>query len=236
MAAKAPETHYMQTFGQLLEQCHPDDIPEMIARLKTKLARHRQALNLQHSLLLTEMPTELILLIGERVLGVIDLKSNKAWFRRVLPLLQTCVQLRAQLRPLFSTPLVHEVIVSVPRMYDEALKALAKWREDGPRRVRDILIVNYKSGPGLKLSTAAAVAGALEGAIYGSLSSEPAVYVRCVKLSVQSTGLGVHHISHCRENNMIGEAFNLRKGRSFRYIDKEEAKLVWIKARQNGWD
>lgn len=81
----------------------------MVTRLKTKLARHRQALNSQQSLLLTRLPTELILEIGERVLGEPSIRSNKAWFRRVLPLLQTCVQLRAQLRPLLFTPLTCEV-------------------------------------------------------------------------------------------------------------------------------
>ena len=98
MTAKDPRAHALQTFEQLLEQCDPDESPEMVARLKTKLARHRQAFHPQQSLLLHKLPPGLIVDIGERVLGLITQRGEKAWFRRVLPLLQTCVQLRAQLR------------------------------------------------------------------------------------------------------------------------------------------
>ena len=47
MTAISPETRVMQTLEQLLEQCDPDEIPEMVSRLKIKLARHCQELNSQ---------------------------------------------------------------------------------------------------------------------------------------------------------------------------------------------
>lgn len=160
----------MHTFEQLLEQCNPDEIPEMVARLKTKLARHRQTLNSQQSLLLIKLPPELLVEIGRHVLGKVTFKADKAWFRQVLPVLQTCVHLRAQLRPLFSTALICEMTVSADRIWDNVHKALAKWDKGGESyRGPVILIVNIKSMGGLSLSTAAAIAGALESAIYGSL-------------------------------------------------------------------
>ena len=218
--------HIMETFEQLLEQCEPDEIPEMVARLKTKLARHRQTLNPQQSLLLHKLPPELMVDIGERVLGSIPHKGDKSWFRKVLPLLQTCVHLRAQLRPLLHTPLVCEVkVMSTHQIEAEVLKAWAKWKKNGSHQGRSIVIVNNMSGYGLKVGTAAIIAGALERAIYGSLSREPVVYVRCTTVFIPDSGGGKYYISHCREN-MIGESNNYFNGRSFRYIDREE----WIRS------
>jgi hypothetical protein len=214
----------------------PDETPEMVARLKTKLALHRQALNSQQSSLLTKLPTELILNIGERVLGITSLKSDKARFRRVLPLLQTCVQLRAQLRPLLHTLLVCEVkFMSTHLIEAEVLKAWAKWKKNGSYQGRTILIVNNMNGYGLKLGTAAIIAGALERAIYGSLSREPAVYIRCTTVFIWGSGGGKYYISHRRES-MIGESHNYFNGRSFRYINREELDAVWVKARENRSD
>ena len=201
MGAIAPDTHAMQTFEQLLEQCDSDEIPEMVARLKTKLASHRQTLNSQQSLLLIKLPPEFLVEIGRHVLGKVTFKADKAWFRQVLPVLQTCVHLRAQLRPLFSTALICEMTVGADRIWDNVHKALAKWDKGGESyRGPVILIVNVKSMGGLSLSTAAAIAGALESAIYGSLSGVPSVYVRCADVFVdrKSTRLNSSHSGESR--------------------------------------
>ena len=221
MTAKAPETHVLQTFEQLLEQCDPEDIPEMVTRLNIKLARHRHTLNSQQSLLLAKLPPELIMDIGERVLGEHSLQSDKRWFRQVMPLLQTCVQLRAQLRPLLSTPLVCEITVSADqpdRIFDEALKAVAKWKEGRSHRGKVIVIVNTVTvgRHGLNLSTAAAHAGALECAIYGSLLRQPLVYVWCADF-VRDSGVFRYFASHRREDNMVAEVLRTRK-RFFRCV------------------
>ena len=233
MAAKAPQTHIMQTFEQLLGQCDPDEIPEMVARLKTKLARHRQALNSQHSLLLTKLPPELLVEIGRFVLGEVTLKGDKAWFRQVLPLLQTCVHLRAQLRPLFSTALICEMAVSSDRIWDNVFRALAKWDKGGESyRGHVVLIINVKSTDGLNLSTAAAMAGALKCAIHGSLWGQPSVYVRCTNVSVRGGSSTKRYVSHCRDN-MLSECS--KSGRSyFTQSSPAEAISVWNKAGQMG--
>ena len=224
----------MQTFEQLLEQCDSDEIPEMVARLKTKLASHRQTLNSQQSLLLIKLPPEFLVEIGRHVLGKVTFKADKAWFRQVLPVLQTCVHLRAQLRPLFSTALICEMTVGADRIWDNVHKALAKWDKGGESyRGPVILIVNVKSMGGLSLSTAAAIAGALESAIYGSLSGVPSVYVRCTNVFVRGGSSAKHYVSHCRDD-MLGESSH--GGPYFTLTSQAEAISVWNKARQMGRD
>ena len=240
MTAKAPETHVLQTFEQLLEQCDPEDIPEMVTRLNIKLARHRHTLNSQQSLLLAKLPPELIMDIGERVLGEHSLNSDKRWFRQVLPLLQTCVQLRAQLRPLFSTPLVCKTIVNADqpdRIFDKALKAVAKWKEGRSHRGKVILIIDTLTVGmhGLNLSTAVAHAGALECAIYGSLLCQPAVYVRCVDVFIRDYGVFRHFVSHRREDDMVAKVLQTRKQYS-RCVTRKDAVLIWNQARKKGLD
>ena len=236
MVAKAPEMHIMQTFEQLLEQCDPDDIPEMVARLKTKLARHGQTLNSRQSLLLTKLPPELLVEIGRSVLGNdVTSTGDKAWFRQVLPLLQTCVHLRAQLRPLFSTALMCRMTVNSDRIWNNVLKALAKWKKGGELyRGHVVLIINVKSMKGLDLSTAAAIAGALECAIYKSLSDVPSVYVRCTNVFVRGGSSTKRYVSH-RRDNMLSDC-SQSGSLFFVQTSPAEAISVWDKARQTGRD
>lgn len=94
---------------QLLEQSNPKDHPEIVSQVKALLARSCRDQNAQHSALL-KLPMELIVMIGEHVLDSTRadfLYRKKLWFATVLPLMQTCTQLRAELRPLRLTALTH---------------------------------------------------------------------------------------------------------------------------------
>jgi hypothetical protein len=223
MAAKAPETHAMQTFGQLLEQSSPDDILSMAARLKPRLAHHH---NSQPSVLFTKLPAELIMQIGQNVLESNAFWHDRYWFSEALPLLQTSVHLRASLRPLLSETLTcYMWIDDESQALAETLQKLEKWKKNWPHELRVRLIVNISSGTEVfKMSAAAALAGDIERAVYGTLLDEPAVFVRCPDLLVRVKGTKWLFVS-CRGRE--GEIIAWPEDLGFRYLDQEEAALVW---------
>lgn len=127
-----------------------------------------------------KLPSELVLEIGEHLLERPPFRHDKFWFSKVLPLMQTSVQLRAALGPLLSETLTCFMYVGKDGALAEALQQLEQWKKEWPHELRVRLIVNVSTKDlGLKPSDAAAIAGDLERAIYGTLLDEPAVFVRC---------------------------------------------------------
>jgi hypothetical protein len=242
-SATASKEHVAQTFKQLLEQCDPSEMPEMINQLTLKLAYHRRTLNSQQSPL-TKLPPELILETGELVLGKGSLERDKFQFRKVLPMMQTCVQLRAQLLPLFSKSSICSIFVSEDQIFDETIRELERWKRKSPHKGRVTLVVNVPRfdwrNPNGRFSSAAAMAGALECAIYGSLKNEPAVYVECTRLDFQGDDRPFHYVGRKREASML-ERSDLR-GKlvwpepSLKRLNPKEGKVVWTLAKEQGMD
>lgn len=92
----------MHDLEHLLQQCNSDDIPELVKDVKNKLSQRCIVLNADQSALL-KLPAELIIEIGKLVMELKGLgRSDKQWFKLLLPLLQTCTKLRTELRSLRS--------------------------------------------------------------------------------------------------------------------------------------
>lgn len=165
----------LHALDQLLEQCDDDDAPALINQIRTKLACRYYALN-AHQCRLLDLPPELLEKIGKFVLQSWPICPSKYWFTQgIFPLLQTCSQLRTQLQPLRSIPLT--LYIRTDRPWSGEMRALVKdWRQKGFHKGPSRIFVTMISEQ-LKPSTAAALAGALECAIYGGLSNTPAVYI-----------------------------------------------------------
>lgn len=118
-------------------------------------------------------------------------------------MMQTCTQLRASLRPLLSKPMLCTVVATRDRIWEDTFKTLEHWRKGGSHKGRVTITVDLVAGSGsLERSTAAAIAGALEIAMYGRLSENPTVYVECVNYKGQ-------YVSHKREAKSFREIMTL---------------------------
>jgi len=223
-----------QNFKQLLEQCDPDAMPDMISQMNLKLAHHRRTLNSQRSPL-TKLPPELILNIGEWVLGKGSLDRDKARFIKVLPFMQTCAQLQAQLLPLFAKTLTYEILVFEDQIWDDGIRELNKLERRGPLKGRVNFVVHISDFPvELEWSTAAAIAGALECAIYGTLTGKSTVYVECPYLESRADGPPAYYVSHDREAHMLERANE--PGFPLKLLSPEEARSLWSIAREGEGD
>lgn len=175
------KVHVLLATEQLLEQTNPKDLPELVDQVRTKLAQRCYKLNANQSLLLN-LPPESLVEIGKQVLELRQLgghpqyqNRSKSWLTKIiLPLLQTCTQLRTQLRPLRSSRLTR--FITTDRLWTGVLRAVRKWRRKGFHDGPTTLIVSLVSCHHTSSYTAA-IAGALECAIYGSLSKPPTVYI-----------------------------------------------------------
>lgn len=199
----------MQSIEELLTKYDREETANLQRRSATAISRHVQALNRQTSPLL-KLPTELILEIGNLVLGVRgnELQREeigkidhwcvalgepvwgKRWFAQVLPFLQTCIQLRNQLHDLRfeSAPLKVDFSLyrgkeGITGLWRCCVNELAKWPEDGPHKGTKTLHVYAPFDVSFKdLNRAAASAGGLECMIYGQLRNPPVLYWSCVAL------------------------------------------------------
>lgn len=83
--------------------------------------------------------------------------------------------------------------VSSDRIWDNVLKALAKWHKGGELyQGHGVLVINVKSMDGLNLSTQAAIAGALECFIQGYLQSLRTIALATIQTAtVVTTGISL---------------------------------------------
>jgi hypothetical protein len=108
----------------------------------------------------------------------------------------------------------------------ETLQKWKKWKKNWPHELRVRLLVNIScSTPRLKISAAAALAGDIERAVYGTLLEKPAVFVRCPDLLVHVKGTKWLFVG-CRGRE--GGILAWPEDVGFRYLDQEEAALVWV--------
>lgn len=186
--SRASKLHAIE---KLLDQYGSDDSQELAELLNNKLAQLGTVRNAKQSPLF-RLPAELVVQIGESLL---DSEFNgfrdKDWFRKVLPLMQTCKGLRTMLYPLRSIRLTCLLRPFEPdSIWDTVLTEMSNWQPKGlPEHPVQICIYDptmcysrHKS-PLRKPSTAAAMAGALECAIYGRLLVPPCVYIESQRLS-----------------------------------------------------
>lgn len=235
------ESHTLHALSQLLEQCKPKHHPDIVYQVKHLLARSCRDYNAQHAPLL-KLPAELMIMIGEQVLKStrpdFDYREKK-WLATVLPLMQTCSLLRAQLHPLRLTTLTHWIPArDVSGLWGHVLKEVKAWQRESKEWHTGLttFIIDIKpfSRDSLKLSAAAALAGALECAIYGRLHKKPAIYIRCVYTLNYRDRPQFYYFGHSREANVLGQwnGYTQRSARRLKTLKKAQGMAVWDKARK----
>ena len=114
------------------------------------------------------------------------------------------------------------------------MRAMKDWRLKGLHKLPTTIIVTTRSLQ-YKPSTAAALAAALECAIYGSLSKTPAVYIG---LNMASGTLRPrYYVSHRRAEDMLVRPLSSRLPRGpSGGVSREEGRQVWEKARRQTRD
>ena len=237
VAVNDSKDRVLSALEQLLGQCDDDDAPALIDQVKTKLAHRYYALN-AHQCRLLDLPIELLERIGEFVLHSSQADPSKHWFTRgIFPLLQASSQLRTQLQIIRKTPLTYYIMTDRP--WDSGMRAdVTNWRQkgfhEGPNR-----IVVVTPSRRYKPSTAAALAGALECAIYGGLLNPPAVYIR-LKMMSGTTGEGKDrefYVCHTRAKNMLVETLDDGLGReALAPVGREESVEIWEQAKKKTRD
>jgi len=211
-------------------------VPALVKQVKTKLAQRHYALN-AHQCRLLDLPPELLERIGEFVLKSWRTPPSKYWFTQgIFPLLQTCSQLRTQLDTLRSTPVT--CYITTDRPWSGVMRAVKKWRRKGFHKGPTTIVVATQSMQ-YRPSTTAALAGALECAIYGGLSEPPAVYIG-LKVTFGTTKREQSrkfYVSHGRAENMLvasyrSEQLNIASGS----VSREEGTEIWEQARKKTED
>lgn len=236
IAVNDSKAQVLLAFEQLLEQCDEDDVPELVNQVKTKLARRCYALN-AHQCRLLDLPPELLVRLGEFVLKSRQGPQTRYWFTRgIFPLLQTCSQLRAQLKPIRSTRTTCHI--NTDRPWSSVIRAVKEWRQGGFHKGPTMIVVQTTSRR-YKPSTAAALAGALECDIYGGLLETPAVYIR-LNFTFPGTRMvpvRKFYVSHRRTEHMLvtSSRYSLLDDRSSR-LSQEEGIEIWEQARSKTRD
>jgi hypothetical protein len=236
IAVNDSKAQVLLALEQLLEQCDEDDMPELVNQVKTKLARRCYTLNAYQCRLL-DLPPELLARIGKFVLESQHGSPTKHWFTRgIFPLLQTCSQLRTQLEPLRSTRAICYIVTDRP--WSSVMQAVKEWRRGGYHKGPTMIAIHITARRD-KPSTAAALAGALECAIYGRLLETPAVYIR-LRVTFPRTSRNRYrkfYVSHRRAEHMLvtSSHFSLLDDPSSR-LSHEEAIEIWEHARTKAGD
>lgn len=230
----------------LLNRSSREDITNLEGQVRSMFAYQNRSVNDQYSPFL-KLPPELKLWIGKLVLGTNDydrFKSNgKKWFKRILPLLQTCARLRLDLHPLRYEPaiLYYSYLPLCRRDLQRLRDMLASWHKDGPHRGPVTIHLSYLEDD--CLSTAAAFAGGLEYMLFGRLSDPPAIYVDVVGTNSISWTAGTViedcvdevRVGHSREKNMQACCGETPNG-EWRVLSAEEGAQIWEQARKEGWE
>lgn len=246
----------LRAIEELLDQYGPDDALELVELLHNRISQLGTIRNAKQSPLL-RLPAELIFQIGESLLDFrfADIR-DKDWFREVLSLMQTCKGLRTILHPLHSIRLTCMLRpFESTSIWDAIFTKVSEWQPQGlPEHPIQICIYDptmcysrYKS-PLRRPSTAAAMAGALECAIYGRLLDPPCVYIESQRLSKLTKAeretnpdylKGVdftYFVSHMRKVNIIEQKASGRDPRTLdrqysqRTLSDEEGATVWKRA------
>lgn len=231
IAVNDSKAQVLLALEQLLEQCDEHDVPELVKQVKTKLARRCYALN-AHQCRLLDLPPELLARIGNFVLESRQRPPTKDWFTRgIFPLLQTCSQLRTQLEPLRSTPVTCYIVSD--RLWSSVMQAVKEWRRASFHKGPTMIAIHTTSGRD-KPSTAAALAGALECAIYGGLLKTPAVYIR-LRVTFPRTSKNHYrkfYVSHRRaEHMLVTSSRHLLVNVPSSRLSQEEGIEIWEQAR-----
>lgn len=242
VAATEPSANILGTIKRLLDQCDPDDLEELVDLVHHKLSQRGTAHNARSILL--RHPAELIVEIGKSILDFnSDDLHDKRWFAELLPLMQTCKELRTILQPLRLTRLSCTMYLpsSIPT-WDAVAIDLDQWHQKGLHDgLVELFISTGERSTLRRPSTAAAMAGALESAIYGRLHETPCVYIECLQLSGQSasTGTGIddnfwisYFVSHKRQAEIIEQTASERNIITFtwRTLSYEESAAMWNRA------
>lgn len=121
------------------------------------------------------------------------------------------------------------------------MRTVQKWRQRGFHEGATTFIISPTFLHRLKPSTAAAIAGALESAIYGRLSETPAVYIRLnMELGrnrMERSRMRCYYVSHRRAAGLLVQSLDigLLKGPASR-VSHEEGTEIWDLARRKSRD
>jgi hypothetical protein len=231
MAIENSKAQVLLALEQLLEQCEPENVPGFMNDVKTTLAKCSYVLNANRSLLLN-LPPELLVEIGNLLLLSKPSHGKRRFTKRIFPLLQTCTQLRTQLQPLRTKPIV--CYISTDHFWVGVLRAVKKWRQLGFHTGPTTIIVSPKTLYRLMPSTAAAMAGALECALFGRLSQPPAVYIGLNYPLGRTPRIGwkYYYVSHLRATDMLMKSVNVKLlDDPASHVNPEEGLKVWEDAR-----
>lgn len=238
----------LQIFEQLLDHCEQSDLPKLLKLVNNKLSQGLSAYNTQNSRLV-KLPTELTVEIGKMVLETHpeDVR-DKEWFAAVLPLMQTCKELRSVLQPLRSIRLTYVLSLGVSepgKLWDQVFEHLKAWRQKGSHEGRIQIFVRapFESTHFEDPNTAAAMAGALECAIYGRLLDPPCVYIQCLELARRMPTMAHinYLVGHSREANIKEQKATSTSIRgvydhSHRSLGHQEGSRVWYTAFRSSED
>lgn len=237
--ATNPIERLPKALEQLLEHCDRDRLPALEDTVRIIFAGRYRVLNAQHSPLLKH-PTELLVEVGKLILASRSGRHDKKWYQTVLPLLQTCAQLRSGLYPLRSERLEHVVsfredrvsFVDVPTLWDQTLESLANWHHKGSHQGTVAVYIQPSSACVKSPSALAAIAGALECKIYGRLLQPPAINFRAPYTNPLIYGYGFpdrHHYINHRHVSGIEEVCEPDDGteQTVRCLSIEEGTQIW---------
>lgn len=197
VSGTTPEANTLDAIKRSLDQYDPDDLLELVDLVHDELAQRGTAHNAQS--LLLRLPSELIVEIGKSILDFnSDHLHDKRWFAELLPLMQTCKELQTILHPLRSTRLSCTMYLPSSTLPWELVAIdLDGWHQKGLHEgLVEIFISTGERSSLRRPSTAAAMAGALESAIYGVLHETPCVYIECLRLIEQSDSPGSGTLDH----------------------------------------
>ena len=214
-----------------------------INQLKTKIALRHYTLNARQCPLLN-LPPELLVKIGEFVLEPCDTRSVSCFARDLFPLLQTCSQLRTQLQPLRSTAVTYFARTDDPWSGVTQFVKEWPWRLEGFHKGPATIIIKPIMPPygrKLKPSTTADLAEAIEHAIYGHLSSPPAVYIG-LNMRFGDTWIQkdrMLYVSHRRAEEMLVARYScypLEHLSPSSRVSREDGLEIWEQARKKTGD
>lgn len=166
--------------------------------------------------------------------------QDKERFGVVLPLMQTCKELRLRLQPLRLTRWTYTTSSNwYNSFYDDVVAEIRERQRldhefhEGPIQVlMQSPYHSYLRDP----SSAAAMAGALECAIHGQLLRRPCVYIKCMTLSRtlhSDDEIVSWYVGHSREKYVIEETLYWRAGgreARIKTLGREEGIAIWQKA------
>ena len=219
---------------QLLGQCDDNNAPALIDQVRTRLAHRNYALN-AHQCRLLDLPIELLETIGEFVLHSSQAHPSKHWFTKgIFPLLQTCSQLRTQLEPIRKIPVTYYIMTDHP--WNSTMRSVVEdWRQKGFHKGPNRIAVTTPSR-WYKPSTAAALAGALECAIYGGLLNPPAVYIQLMMPfgTTSEEKDRVFYVCHTRAENILVETLDGEDSSTL--LSAEDGLEIWEQAKKKTGD